>query len=162
MTSLLAVKDRQDRWQSFSYNEKGQLESVWASQTPGSGTQLDALEYGDGSGLLTAWTNAETRIEFSGFNFEGRPAATRQIRYAEGSGFGARKVLDDFTIVRGNGMESTVIETANMRASHAKVDAADFHIGHLLSLDNGVADIFLREIEIDNFTFADAARFGLA
>jgi RHS repeat-associated protein len=95
---IVAVKDRQNNWQSYQYNDKGQITAVWPAPVPGIGTPLDSMEYSDGTGLLTAWTNKDTRIEYGGFNFDGLPATTRQIRYRNATGFSTKDVLDDYTI----------------------------------------------------------------
>src|SRR5262245_33624155 len=59
-------------------------------------------------------------------------------------------------------MEPAVVETANMAAANAEINAADFHVGHLLGLNNGISYIFLGNIEINDLPFADAAGSRLA
>ena len=49
-----------------------------------------------------------------------------------------------------------------MPAGHAQIDAADFHIGHLLGLDNGIADVLLHCRRVANLALTHAARFRLA
>ncbi|HYH08908.1 MAG TPA: Ig-like domain-containing protein, partial [Thermoanaerobaculia bacterium] len=91
-----AVKDRQNRWQSFEYDTRGKLVAVWGSATVGAGERLDKLEYNDGTGRLTAWTNKDTRIEYEDYDFNGNPRVTRQIRYKNGTGLATAEVLDQF------------------------------------------------------------------
>src|ERR1700742_5260251 len=59
-------------------------------------------------------------------------------------------------------MNAAIIETAHVAAGHAEINAADFHVGHLLGLNDGVADVLLDGGRVADFAFADAARFGLA
>ena len=59
-------------------------------------------------------------------------------------------------------MDSAVVESADMSACDAEVDAADFDIGHLLGFHDGVAHIFLGHGRVADFAFAHAAGFGLA
>ena len=71
-------------------------------------------------------------------------------------------LLDDLAIVRGDGVKAPVIETTDVRAGDAEIDATNLHVGHLFRFDDGVADVFLREIEVDDLPFANAAGFRLA
>ncbi|HKS23398.1 MAG TPA: Ig-like domain-containing protein [Thermoanaerobaculia bacterium] len=94
--NVLAVKDRQDRWQSFRY-ENGHVTQVWAGQTPGSGTKLDQIDYVDGA-HLTAWTNRDAKIEYFDFTQDGLPKRTVVTHYKDGSGLSSNpQVLDTFT-----------------------------------------------------------------
>ena len=64
--------------------------------------------------------------------------------------------------VRGNHrMHAAIGEPANMPAGHAEIDAADFHIRHLLGFDDGVADVFRRGRRVGNFAFAHPTRARL-
>jgi hypothetical protein len=69
--------------------------------------------------------------------------------------------LDNLPIMRCYGVKAAIIEAADMGAGDAQVNATDFNVGHLLGFNDGVANVFLGKIEIDNFTFANAARFSL-
>ena len=59
-------------------------------------------------------------------------------------------------------MHAAVVETAQMPAGHAEINAADFHVGHLLGLDDGVAHAFLGQRRVHDLTLAHAARRRLA
>jgi hypothetical protein len=59
-------------------------------------------------------------------------------------------------------MKAAIVETADVWTGDAEINAANFHIGHLLGLDDRIADVFLGEIEVDNFPLAHAAGFRLA
>jgi hypothetical protein len=79
---VLAVKDRQDRWQSFVY-KNGHMVGVWATQNGNSGIlsqKLDSIAY-DAAGRVVALTNPDVRIDFLELTFDGRPHKTRQTRY---------------------------------------------------------------------------------
>ncbi|MGA8808512.1 MAG: hypothetical protein WB973_11595 [Thermoanaerobaculia bacterium] len=65
---MLAVKDRQDRWQSFFY-ENGHLTEIWDGQTPKSGNQLDKIDYA-GAGSVTHWTTPDAKIDYAGFTLD--------------------------------------------------------------------------------------------
>src|SRR5205809_6027734 len=69
--------------------------------------------------------------------------------------------FNDLPVVRGDGMKAAVVEAANVPATDAQIDAADFDVGHLLGLDDGVPDILLGEGEVDNLALAHTARFAL-
>ncbi len=79
-------------------------------------------------------------------------------------------VLDDVLDVLGgdlavggdDGMDAVVVEAADVVAGDAQIDAADFDVGHLLGLDDGVADVLLGQGGVGDFAFADAAGAGLA
>jgi len=94
--NVLAVKDRQDRWQSFRY-ENGHVTQVWANPIPGSGTKLDQIDYVDGA-HLTTWTNRDAKIEYLDFTQDGLPKRTIVTHYKDGSGLSSNPiVLDTFT-----------------------------------------------------------------
>lgn len=79
---IFAVKDRQERWQSYVY-DKGHLTEVWATQSGRSSDlslQLDAIEFDD-AGRVVALVNPDVRIDFLELTFDGRPQRTRQTRY---------------------------------------------------------------------------------
>lgn len=97
-TRIKAIKDRQNRWQSFEYDERGNLEKIWDSQTPGVGNKTDELEYRDGTSRLTAWTNRDSRVEYSDFDLDGNPRKTKQIRYSNRSGLTTKTVLDEYEL----------------------------------------------------------------
>ncbi|HVR39063.1 MAG TPA: Ig-like domain-containing protein [Thermoanaerobaculia bacterium] len=81
------MKDRQNRWQFFEYEDKGRLSKV----TNGSGTTLDELAYHP-DGRLKSWKNADSIVEFENYDAEGRPHLTRQTRLkSDGT------TLDSFT-----------------------------------------------------------------
>ena len=88
-----AVKDRQDRWQSFVY-EGGHVTAIWASETPGSGTQLDKIEY-DGAGRVSHWTTPDAKTDYANLTMDGLPQLTRQTRYLNHSGLSSSpQILD--------------------------------------------------------------------
>ncbi|HWW59738.1 MAG TPA: RHS repeat-associated core domain-containing protein, partial [Thermoanaerobaculia bacterium] len=96
---VVAVKDRQNRWQSFVYAD-GHVSEVWDGQLAGSGRQLDRIEY-DEAGRVKAWTNRDSRIEYGNFTFDGLPQTTKQTRYRDRKGLSATllpaDILDSFT-----------------------------------------------------------------
>ena len=51
--------------------------------------------------------------------------------------------LGDLAIGGNHRMHAAIVESANVLAGDAEIDAADFHIGHLLGLDDGVANVLL-------------------
>src|SRR5216117_85539 len=59
-------------------------------------------------------------------------------------------------------MHAAIIEAAHMTTSDSQIDTADFDIGHLLGFNNRVAHVLLSSRSIGNFSFAHAARAGLA
>jgi hypothetical protein len=91
---VLAVKDRQERWQSFFY-ENGHLTEIWAAANPKSGNQLDKIDY-DGAGRVIHWTTPDAKIDYDNFTLDGLPRHTRQTRYKDHSGLGAQVELDHF------------------------------------------------------------------
>jgi large repetitive protein len=93
---VAAVKDRQDRWQSFVY-ENGHITEIWASQTPRDGNaadQLDKIEY-DPAGRVEHWTTPDARIDYENLTLDGLPQLTRLTRYSNHSGLtSSPQVLD--------------------------------------------------------------------
>ena len=59
-------------------------------------------------------------------------------------------------------MKAAIVEATNVRAGDAEINAANLDVGHLLGFNDGIANVLLGEIEIDDFALADAARFRLA
>ena len=49
--------------------------------------------------------------------------------------------LGDLAVRRNDRMNAAIVEAANVAAGHAKIHAANFHVGHLLGFDDGVADV---------------------
>jgi hypothetical protein len=83
----------------------------------------------------------------------------------DGSGIFERVLnvlFHDFTVMGGDRMKAAIVKTVNVRAADAEKNAANFDVGGLFGFNNGVADVFNREIEIDDFPFADPARLCLA
>ena len=70
--------------------------------------------------------------------------------------------LRDFAVRGRHGMNAVIVKPADMIASDAKIDAANFHIRHLLGFHDGVANIFGNQPRIGNFAFAHAARAAIA
>ena len=68
----------------------------------------------------------------------------------------------DLAVGREDGMDAAIVEAAHVPAGHPEIHAADFDIGHLLGLGDGVADVLLGQLGVDDFAFANAARAGLA
>jgi RHS repeat-associated protein len=81
-----SIKDRENRVQSFSYNTKGQISEIRS----GLGGLLDKIEYDD-AGRVTRWTNDDSILEFSDFDFAGHPRKTSQSRLLSGA------VIDKYT-----------------------------------------------------------------
>ncbi len=52
-------------------------------------------------------------------------------------------LLGDFAVGGNDGMNAVIVEAADVVAGDAQIDAADFDIGHLLGLDDGVAHVLL-------------------
>ena len=71
-------------------------------------------------------------------------------------------VLGDFPVGGDDGMNAMIAEAANVIAGDAEIDAADFDVGHLLGLDDGVADILLGQGRFGDLALAHAAGAGLA
>ncbi|MGN6187073.1 MAG: hypothetical protein ACTHQM_25840, partial [Thermoanaerobaculia bacterium] len=79
------TEDRAGRLQLYRYSDvTGQLLSIDA------GGQSEFLDYDD-AGRLTSWKTGDTRVEWSDFDYEGRPRRTKQTRYREDG-----SVLDEF------------------------------------------------------------------
>src|SRR3954470_22836420 len=49
-------------------------------------------------------------------------------------------ILGNFAIRRDDRMDSAIVEAAQMAPSHAKINAANFNIGHLLGFDDGMTN----------------------
>ncbi|HYI12031.1 MAG TPA: Ig-like domain-containing protein [Thermoanaerobaculia bacterium] len=95
---LGAIKNRQDLWQSFAYNDKGQLETVYASEVAAAGaTRLDEIAY-DETGRVKSWKTRDALIEYSDFTIDDLPQTTKHTRYKDGSGFTDEIALDTFTV----------------------------------------------------------------
>jgi RHS repeat-associated protein len=88
---LTSYTDRQGRKQQFGYDTAGRISDI----SDAANNKTDHLDY-DSAGRMTAWTTRDAKIEYSNFDGEGRPAKTRQIRYADSSGFTTTTVLDTF------------------------------------------------------------------
>jgi RHS repeat-associated protein len=88
---LTSYTDRQGRKQQFGYDAPGRITDI----TDAGNNKTDHLDY-DSAGRMTAWTTRDAKIEYSNFDGEGRPAKTRQIRYADSTGFTTTTVLDTF------------------------------------------------------------------
>ena len=77
-----------------------------------------------------------------------------------------RHVLDillrDLAVGRDDGMHAAIVEAAHVPAGHTEMHAANFHVGHLLGLNDSIANVLGRECDIDHFAFAHAARARLA
>jgi len=96
---LEAAKNRQDEWQSFEYNDKGQLVGVHASPLPGLGTITDEIGYDD-AGRMKSWKSKDSLLEYFDFSVDDLPKTTTQTRYKDGSGFAITPtVLDTYTVV---------------------------------------------------------------
>ena len=74
-----SITDRQGRTQTFQYNLKGQIETITG---PGD-VVLDRIAY-DAAGRISRWTNDDSIIEYSNYDFEGHPRVTTQSRYRNG------------------------------------------------------------------------------
>src|SRR5882762_8063792 len=59
-------------------------------------------------------------------------------------------------------MHAAIVKAAQVPATDAKINAANLHVGHLLRLDDGIANILARERRINDLAFAHAARAALA
>src|SRR3954467_10031453 len=68
----------------------------------------------------------------------------------------------DFTISRSDRMKTAIVKAADMRAGHTEINTANFDISHLFRFDDGVADILLRQVKVDDFAFTNTAGAGLA
>jgi RHS repeat-associated protein len=76
-----SITSREGRVQSFIYNGRGQVIRIEGS----TGTTLDTIDY-DNAGRIVKWTNADSIVEYSDFNFDGNPGKTVQTRKsADGS-----------------------------------------------------------------------------
>ena len=71
-------------------------------------------------------------------------------------------VLGNFAVGGNDRMHAAIVEAADVPAGHAEINAADFHVGHLLGLDDGVAHVFLGLRGVHDLALAHAARARLA
>ena len=71
-------------------------------------------------------------------------------------------VLHDLPVGGNDRMHAAIGEAADVPAGDAEIDAADFRVGHLLGLDDGVAHVLLGLRGIDDLALADAAGPRLA
>src|ERR1043166_3688323 len=71
-------------------------------------------------------------------------------------------VLGNFPVGGYNRMHATIVKTAHMTSSHPKINAANFDVGHLLGLDDGVAYVFLGKGSIGNLPLSHTARTRLS
>ncbi len=71
-------------------------------------------------------------------------------------------LLRDLAVGGNDGVDAVIVEAADMVAGHAQIDAADFHVGHLLRFDDGVAHILLGQRGVGDLPLAHAAGAGLA
>jgi hypothetical protein len=53
-------------------------------------------------------------------------------------------------------------ETTDVIAGDAEIDAADFDVGHLFGVNNGVADVLLGQGRLGDLALAHPVREGLA
>src|SRR5208282_1473278 len=51
-------------------------------------------------------------------------------------------VVGNFAVGGNHRMHAAIVKAADMPAGHAEINAADFHVGHLLGLDDGVTHTF--------------------
>jgi len=89
---LSSRTDRQRRMFSYVYKaDTGQL-----IELRGRGGEL-LEKYGyDAAGRLEAWTTKDVELRSERFDLEGRPRRTKQIRFADESGFTNKTVLNEF------------------------------------------------------------------
>ena len=71
-------------------------------------------------------------------------------------------VLGDLAIGGDHRMHAAIVEAADVAAGHAEIDVADFHVGHLLGFDDGVAHVLLGLGRVRDLALAHAARARLA
>lgn len=95
---ILAMKNRQELWQSFAYNGKGQITTVYAASFPNPGApRLDEIRY-DTAGRMESWRTKDALIEYSNYALDDRPRTTKQTRFKDGSGFTTSDILDTYTV----------------------------------------------------------------
>ena len=70
--------------------------------------------------------------------------------------------LRNVVFEREHGMQAATVEAANMAAGDAEKHAADLHVGHLLRLDNGGAQVLGDLTRVDHLAFADPEGARLA
>ncbi|MEO8383283.1 MAG: hypothetical protein ABI779_26740, partial [Acidobacteriota bacterium] len=88
---LLEMKDRQERIFRYEYNANGQLFRIRNTTD-----LIEEMEY-QPSGDLAKWRTRDAELAYDDYDLEGRPRRTKQTRYADHSGFGAKTVLDQYT-----------------------------------------------------------------
>ena len=71
-------------------------------------------------------------------------------------------LLGDVPVGRHHRMGAAIVEAADVAAGHTEINAANFHVRHLLGLDNGVAHVLLGGGRVGDLALAHAARAGLA
>ncbi len=71
-------------------------------------------------------------------------------------------VLGNFAVGGNHRMHAAIVESANVSAGDTQINIADFHIGHLLGLDDGVAHVLLGLRCVHDLALAHAARTRLA
>ena len=59
-------------------------------------------------------------------------------------------------------MHTAIVEATDVSAAHAKINAANFHIGHVFGFSESMTHVFLNGARVNNLALAHAARFGLA
>src|ERR1035437_6052213 len=66
-------------------------------------------------------------------------------------------IIGNFPVGGNHGMHAAVAKAANVATSHAEIDAADLHVGHLLGLEDRRAHLLLHLFGVADFAFAHAA-----
>ncbi|MHB9001910.1 MAG: RHS repeat protein [Thermoanaerobaculia bacterium] len=79
---LKTFTDRQGRTRVFTYNGKGQLTRIDRL----GGGQLDQIDYDD-AGRLIRWTNKDSSLFYTDFDFGNQPRKTITTQFRNGSGF---------------------------------------------------------------------------
>src|SRR5207237_1193663 len=70
--------------------------------------------------------------------------------------------FSNLTVRRNHRVHSAIVKAAQVSASHAEIDAANFNVGHLLGFDDGVANVLADGGRVSNLALAHAARAGLS
>ena len=71
-------------------------------------------------------------------------------------------VRRNFAVGGNDRVHAAVVEAADVPAADAEIDAADLHVGHLLGLENRMAQIFLDLFGVDDLALAHAVGARLA
>src|SRR5262245_60784021 len=58
-------------------------------------------------------------------------------------------LVADLPVGRNHRMETAIVKSANVASGHAEINAANLHIGHLLSFYDGIADVLTNRSRID-------------